>query len=384
MNKEELEKLLTKLFENELLISAVLSSPLFPSGNDKITLRPLGQAIYQSTAIAKKQAFHKNYKANEALEFLKQNLFNFKQTVLFTRTADYQILINKKQHATLLKKPASKTAMPLTHNRTKEYILPEGMPVPFLIKLGVMNPSGKVYAQKSDKFRQINRFLEMVEDVLPHLNQKSVLHIVDFGCGKAYLTFALFHFLKVVKGYAVSMKGIDLKEAVIRECSQLAADLGYAKELEFVLGDINSFEIDQPVDLVVSLHACDTATDAALEKAIRWQARVILSVPCCQHELFKQVRHDGLTPLLKHGILKERFSALATDAARGQLLEALGYQVQILEFIDVEHTPKNLLIRAVLGSDPKACNKAMEEYRVFKDLLNINPSLEKRFQGEIV
>ncbi|MBA2368428.1 MAG: SAM-dependent methyltransferase [Candidatus Protochlamydia sp.] len=386
MNKDELENLLTSLFENKLLISAVLSSPLFPGVSDKITLRSLvmnGQANFQSTTIVQKQAFHKNYKPSEALVLLKQNLFNYKQTMLFTRTADYQILINKKQHATLLKKTASKAATPLTHNRTKEYILPEGIPVPFLVKLGVMSPAGKVNAQKGDKFRQINRFLEMVEDVLPHFQQKSTLQIVDFGCGKAYLTFALFHFLKEVKGYTVNMKGIDLKEAVIQECSRLSKDLGYAEELEFILGDINAFDIDRSVDLVVSLHACDTATDAALEKAIKWQARVILSVPCCQHELFKQVRHDGLAPLLKHGIIKERFAALATDAARGQLLEALGYQVQILEFIDVEHTPKNLLIRAIIGSNKKDCSKALEEYRVFKSLLNIHPSLEKRFQENL-
>jgi SAM-dependent methyltransferase len=259
-------------------------------------------------------------------------------------------------------------------------VLEEGQSVPFLIKLGVMNEEGKVYPKQSDKFRQINRFLEMVQDVLPHLSRHHKLQIVDFGCGKAYLTFALHHYL-TMQGFDFDVMGLDLKEDVIALCQELAHQLG-CKGLSFALGDINQYQTDSKVDMVVSLHACDTATDAALEKAIRWQADVILCVPCCQHELFNQIKNADLQPLLKHGSLKERFSALATDAARAQLLELLGYHVQVVEFIDLEHTPKSLLIRATKKEKNENQSKLWEAYKTYKQSLQINPSLEKRFRKE--
>lgn len=384
---EELELLLVNLFEKNSLMSAVLSSP-FSKERQKMTMRQLnikGRPVYQVTTMREQQAFHQNHTSEEALAYLKAILFDFKQTFLYASDADYQVLINKKKHVTILKKAPSKTTLPLAHNRTKHYILTDGAPIPFLVELGVMSPEGKVHAQKKDKFRQVNRFLEMVDDLLSQLGPQSSLHIVDFGCGKAYLTFALFYFLTSIKGYSVKMTGIDLKSDVIELCQKLSHKLGYANDLHFVLGDVNAFETKQAVDLVISLHACDTATDAALEKAIRWQSRAILCVPCCQHELFKQVRNEALSPLLTHGILKERFAALATDAARVQLLEALGYQAQIMEFIDLEHTPKNLLIRAMRRkSDSHAhAQQAWQTYLTFKEMLHIDPSLERRFQKEL-
>ncbi len=385
--RQEIEHLIETILEKQELILATLSAPRIAKDISKVVIRPLlikGKLSYQVTENRQQQAFHRNLFKEECLNWVKQHLENFKQIFFYTTSADYHVLLSKKGNVTLLKKAPSKAPLDLIHNRQKEYLLQEGEPIPFLVHLGVMNAEGKVHAAKKDKFRQINRFLEMIDDVLLHLDSSRPLHIIDFGCGKAYLTFALYHFLKAIKGYQVQLLGLDLKQDVIQYCQELAQSLGYQDDLHFIREDIDHYQAKHPIDMVVSLHACDTATDAALEKAIRWQAQVILSVPCCQHELMHQIQQEELRPLLKHGILKERFAALATDAARVQLLEALGYQAQILEFIDVEHTPKNLLIRAIKRSQPDGhCKAAWQAYVKFKHLLHVHPSLEKRFQLEL-
>lgn len=300
----------------------------------------------------------------------------FRQGLLCTAEADYQVLISKKFKVTILKKaPSRKPLGTLTHNRKKQYVLEEGTPVPFLVELGIMNGEGKVLAKKYDKFKQINRFLEMVEDVLPHLPTGRPLTIVDFGCGKSYLTFALYHYLAVQQQRKLNVIGLDLKADVIEHCSGLARKLQY-DDLRFLVGDIADYDELSAVDMVVTLHACDTATDAALEKAVRWGASVILSVPCCQHELFNQVQSEVLQPLLGHGILKERFSALATDAIRAKLLDVMGYKTQLLEFIDMEHTPKNILIRAVKSGGGNV-SQLWREYTAFRDFLSADPYLER-------
>jgi SAM-dependent methyltransferase len=249
-----------------------------------------------------------------------------------------------------------------------------------------MNAQGKVLAPKYDKFRQINRFLEMIRDIVPNLPQGRKLNIVDFGCGKSYLTFALYHYLKEIAGLQLHVIGLDLKADVIAHCSELASKFGYS-DLHFLVGDISQYEGLQEVDMVVTLHACDTATDAAIEKAVRWNASVILSVPCCQHELFTQVKNETLSPMLNHGIIKERFAALATDSIRAQLLELLGYRSQILEFIDMEHTPKNLLIRAVKEDATRmdALKTAVlaRSYVEFTQFLQVTPYLEKALQDRL-
>lgn len=385
-SQEDIETLLADILEKNELIFASLSSPRKECNISKANIRPIlikGKISYQITEQRQQKAVHQNVQDADCLIWFKRHLQEFKQIFLYTPSADYHVLVGKKGNFTLLKKAPTKALPDLLHNRPKEYLLPEGVPVPFLVKLGVMNSEGKVYAAKRDKFRQINRFLEMVDDVLPHLDISHLLRIVDFGCGKAYLTFALYHFLKVTKMYPIEMVGLDLKSDVIQYCQELAAELGYKEDLHFIKGDINAFQTQNKVDMVISLHACDTATDAALEKAIRWQAKIILCVPCCQHELMPQIHQPTLDPLLKHGILKERFAALTTDAARVQLLEVLGYHTQILEFIDIEHTPKNLLIRAVKRSKPGNIENAWQEYLTFKHCLNIDPSLEKRFRSEL-
>ncbi|RCW44309.1 class I SAM-dependent methyltransferase [Paenibacillus prosopidis] len=312
--------------------------------------------------------------ADRFIELLQQN---YRQALVKTPEADVQLLFNKKGKATLLAKPptgGSRTAG-LQHNRQKQRVLEEGKAAPFLVELGIMTPEGLVHAKKQDKYRQINRFLEMVTDVLAYLPNDRELTIVDFGCGKSYLTFALYHLLAVEQQRAINIIGLDLKADVIAFCSQLADKLGYDR-LRFLVGDIAEYEELQAADMVVTLHACDTATDAALAKAVNWGASVIMSVPCCQHELFRQISNDTLSPILSQGLLKERFAALATDAARGTLLEVLGYKVQMLEFVDPEHTPKNLLIRAVRSEKQGLSMKKWEQYEQFRQFLNISPAFE--------
>ena len=234
----------------------------------------------------------------------------------------------------------------VSHNRKKNYVLEEGVPVPFLVQLGVMTPAGAVVKARYDKFRQINRYLEFVEDIIPSLPKGREISIIDFGCGKSYLTFALYYYLHEKQGYDVKITGLDLKADVIAECNRLAESFGYEK-LEFLHGDIADYTGTDSVDMVVTLHACDTATDYALYKAISWGAKVIFCVPCCQHELNKQIKDDARRSVMKYGLIKERIAALYTDAFRANMLEEQGYKTQVLEFIDMEHTPKNILIRAV-------------------------------------
>ena len=243
--------------------------------------------------------------------------------------------------------------------------------------LGVQTKEGKIVHAKYDKFRQINRFLEFIADVLPKFPRDRELTIIDFGCGKSYLTFAMYHYLKELKGYQVHMIGLDLKEDVINHCQELAQKYGY-QGLDFYVGDIAGYEGVGQVDMVVSLHACDTATDYALDKAIRWGAQVILSVPCCQHELNAQIKNELLAPIFQYGLIKERMAALFTDALRAQILESKGYQVQILEFIDMEHTPKNILIRAVKSDN----EKKSEKWRSVMEFLQVTPTLAALQDGK--
>ena len=263
------------------------------------------------------------------------------------------------------------------HNRKKKYILGEGTPVDFLVELGVMTKEGKVIQARYDKFRQINRFLEFVEDVRGYMPEDREMTIIDFGCGKSYLTFAMYFYLTVLRGYEVRMVGLDLKEDVIARCNALSRKLGYDK-LVFVYGDIAQYKGLNRADMVVTLHACDTATDYALAKAVEWGAGVILSVPCCQHEMNRQIKNEVLAPLFKYGLIKERTAALFTDAIRARLLEQQGYQVQVMEFIDMEHTPKNILIRAVRNAGRRPRRQgADEEYERCRDFLQVEPMLEK-------
>lgn len=295
------------------------------------------------------------------------------------RRMDGTVLVSKKGKVTIRRKQHAQTepVRMLTHNRIKNYILKEGIPVPFLVDLGVMTKEGKVISARYDKFRQINRFLEFVEDILPRLSREREITILDFGCGKSYLTFALYYYFRELKAMDVRIIGLDLKEDVIRKCNELAKKYHYDK-LCFLQGDIAQYEGVRAVDMVVTLHACDTATDHALAKAVGWGAQVILSVPCCQHELNRQIDSDVLAPVLKYGILKERMSALITDGIRANLLEEMGYETQLLEFIDMEHTPKNILIRAVKTGR----KKDKKDRQDMMEALHVRPTLERLLYPE--
>ena len=337
---------------NENMILAVLSGCRRKDAPSRVRIRPVevkGEILYQASVPEGAKMLHRNYRREELVDFLKESLDGtYSQLQVQGRQADGGVLVSKKGKHTVKIKPheVKENAKILSHNRVKQYILPQGKPVPFLVDLGVMTREGRVREAAYDKYRQINRFLEFIQDILPKLPKDREITIVDFGCGKSYLTFAMYYFFRELKGYQVKIIGLDLKEDVIRRCSRLAEEYGY-DNLQFLQGDIAGYEGLEKADMVVTLHACDTATDFALAKAVQWDAKVILSVPCCQHELNGKIRNDLLTPVLKYGILRERMSALITDGIRANLLESAGYSVQILEFIDMEHTPKNLLIRAV-------------------------------------
>lgn len=370
---------------NETLIRVILSNPSSKDGVIKICARPMlknKSLLFQIEEYTKTQVFHKNLTAGDAGSYLTGKLSSdtssqtasFKNALVETKSFTANVLVSKKGTITIKKKVNASAKQPkisLSHNRKKKYILEEGIPVPFLIDLGVMTQNGNIINAHYDKFRQINRFLEYIEDILPSLPTDRELRILDFGCGKSYLTFAIYYYLKVLKGYPVRITGLDLKEDVIRHCNELAVKYGYDK-LEFLCGDIAYYDGCSQVDMVVTLHACDTATDYALAKAVGWGAKVILSVPCCQHELNKQMKNDLLSPVLHYGILKERMAALMTDGLRAQILEANGYRTQILEFIDMAHTPKNLLIRAVYNGHC-ADNKA--QINELLAAFDVNPTL---------
>lgn len=370
---------------NETLIRVILSNPSSKDGVIKICARPMlknKSLLFQIEEYTKTQVFHKNLTAGDAGSYLTGKLSSdtssqtasFKNALVETQSFTANVLVSKKGTITIKKKMNASAKQPkisLSHNRKKKYILEEGIPVPFLIDLGVMTQNGNIVNAHYDKFRQINRFLEYIEDILPSLPTNRELRILDFGCGKSYLTFAIYYYLKVLKGYPVRITGLDLKEDVIRHCNELAVKYGYDK-LEFLCGDIAYYDGCSQVDMVVTLHACDTATDYALAKAVGWGAKVILSVPCCQHELNKQMKNDLLSPVLHYGILKERMAALMTDGLRAQILEANGYRTQILEFIDMAHTPKNLLIRAVYNGHC-ADNKA--QINELLAAFDVNPTL---------
>ncbi len=379
-------------------IDMVISNPPKNSDIIKVKVRPVllkGNLLFQASEYCGKQIFHTNYTKEEFLKKLPDWLENnMKQLVMTCKSKQINILISKKGNATIKIKNITISDnkngknITLQHNREKVYILTEGKPVPFLIDLGIMNSEGKILKPKYDKFKQINHFLEFIEDILPSLSKDREITILDFGCGKSYLTFAMYYYLKELKGYQIKVIGLDLKEDVIKHCSQLAEKYGY-DNLHFLVGDIASYERAGKVDMVVTLHACDTATDYALFKAIQWEADVILSVPCCQHELNKQIKNDILNPILHYGLIKERLAALATDALRAELLEVVGYKSQILEFIDMEHTPKNILIRAI--KNPKNQNKTVElksqkmkSIAACKQFLDVNHTLYQLLMDEYI
>lgn len=381
---EELKSRLSE-FLSDRLYQIVISNPRSREQVSKVKVRPVllkGKLYFQETVTKGTQVFHENFSKEVMRDRMIQYMQDeFKQLEAQSMDGKLTALVSKKGKVTVKcsRQSAMQKVLPdMSHNRTKQYLLKEGTPVPFLVDLGVQTKEGMIVRSRYDKFKQINRYLEFVEDILPTLEKEKTIHIIDFGCGKSYLTFALYYYLHELKGLNTRITGLDLKADVIEKCNYLAENYGYDK-LRFYQGDIRTFEGADQVDMVVSLHACDTATDYAIKKAVDWNAKVLFAVPCCQHEVNGQIQSGLLSPVLKYGLLKERLSAILTDAVRANLLEEAGYDTQVLEFIDMEHTPKNILIRAIKKESPSPKGTQLE---VLTDALKVKTTLQKLFENE--
>ncbi len=339
------------------LVKAVLSQPQHNTQYKKIVARPVtvkGQQCIQLEQYTADKVFHLNVsmdswkqKAEQLLlEYDQANIVCAKQTYDFYRLPNGKVRCKQKDNATF------KTA-DLAHNRSKQYIIAEGMAIPALVDLGVFDSNYKIIKSKYDKYKQINRFVEIVDDALRNIDKESV-KVLDFGCGKSYLTFVLYYYLKVLRNKNVSIVGYDLKSDVVQHCNEIAAKYGYSDGLKFVVGDVGDIRYTTDADIMVTLHACDTATDYALYHSISNNIPYVFSVPCCQHQINLSIKKGGdLDILLQHGLIKERTCALLTDAIRAAILQSCGYKTDVVEFVDMQHSPKNIMIRATLVSKRK-------------------------------
>lgn len=378
----ELERYISSMISPDIQ-KIIISKPVSKSeAYRKIIIENKGE-LFQASKYTDKQAFHENIMPEDLCKMCTELIENrFRQVNGMTVAHEHIILISKKGACSYkVRKNAADTdkgaANQEGHNRKKNYILEEGMHIEPLTDMGIFTKDGKVVKSMYDKYKQINRFIEILNDEISNLQLKK-LNVIDFGCGKSYLTFVVYYYLTKIMHIEVNMIGLDLKADVIKKCNLAAQKYNYSN-LKFELGDINGFEAPFDVDMVITLHACDTATDYALYNAIKWNARMIFSVPCCQHELNKQIKPGELPILSRYGIIKERFCALATDAVRGNLLEYCGYKTQLLEFIDLEHTPKNILIRAVLRpmTPRNVREKALSEVFALMDEFSFAPALAR-------
>lgn len=376
---EELKKAIKEIIEDNV-IKLVISNKTnknFEYNKIVINLKENNKrTYYQIEKYTDKQVFHENIDTDiledRIIEYVEPN---YKQISAWSNSASFEVKISKKGKVLLSKKKSdNQKTLSKAHNKEKNYILKEGMIIEPLIDLGVFTKEGKVVNSKYDKYKQINRFVEIIDDEIKKNDYKE-LTVLDFGCGKSYLTFVLYYYLVEIKNIKVKMIGLDLKADVIKKCNDIAQSYNY-ENLHFELGDINGFKYNNKVDMVITLHACDTATDYALYNAIKWNAKLIFSVPCCQHEFNAQMKTDSLSILTKYGIVQERIAALMTDSVRANLLESIGYKTQLLEFIDIAHSPKNILIRASksnISKDKK--EKALLEVENLIGQFNFNPTL---------
>lgn len=376
----ELIGYIERIFENKVQ-KLVISKPVSKQSEFKKITVNLMPKFYQIAKYTEKQVFHENVTADKIAErcfeitdgtFLQLNAWSDEKETYITISKKGKIFFKEKKVSTSGSLPAT-----VEHNRKKQYILSEGEVIEPLVDMGIFTKEGKVVQSMYDKYKQINRFIEIIDDSIRQQDYKK-LNIIDFGCGKSYLTFIVYYYLTEIKKIDATIIGLDLKKDVIEKCNKASEKYGY-KNLRFELGDINGYKCPFDVDMVITLHACDTATDFALYNAINWGAKMIFSVPCCQHELNAQIETDNLSILTRYGIIQERFSALLTDSIRGNLLEYCGYKTQLLEFIDFAHTPKNILIRATLKQNPSKASKekALCEVQKAIDEFNVSPTLYK-------
>lgn len=386
--KDEIFNIIKEIISTKTLVKGVFSNNEKDFIIKKIILKPVsikGDYQIQFEKFENNKAFHENLDSGKALNFIFDLLDKFKQFLFITTDSEIQILKNKKGFS-IKKKETSKKTISLSHNNEKNYILKENTPIPFLIKLGVMDKDGNITKEKFNKFRQINRYLEFIEDTLKELQEKKLINdtmkIVDFGCGKSYLTFALYHYLKNIKKMNISITGLDLKDDVITHCNQIAKELNF-NDLHFSKGDIKDFKSSDEIDMIFSLHACNIATDYSILKGLELNAKAILAVPCCQSEINQKINQNNkssfkkeLSSLANHGILQERFSSLATDALRALALEACGFNSKVMEFIDMEHTPKNILIKAIrANSSLEKLQEKKKEIDRYTEFLGVKPLL---------
>lgn len=389
-DKEYIKNLLKDFFKNKKLVKAVFSNMKGNYPYTKINIKPLiikNNFFYQFEQFQNNKAYHSNLTVQESIEKLDDILNSFKQYMIFATDGDYQIIKGKNDFNIKVTKNCREIKS-LEHNKTKNYLLEEGKPIPFLIKLGVMGENGEIFKDSYNKFRQINKYLEFIDDTIKELKNKKLIKdsikFVDFGCGKSYLTFALHHYLKNIKDMKFTIIGLDLKKDVMDYCNKIAKELN-CENLEFITGDIKDFDKLKDIDIIFSLHACNNATDYALLKGLELNAKAILAVPCCQHEFNQKMSNNKKSeffntefPIGKHGILLEKFTSVATDAFRAQALELCGFKTQVMEFIDMEHTPKNILIRGIKDNIKKeTLEKKFAEYIVFKKFLGIEPILDE-------
>ena len=385
-NMEELKKIIDDIFIDEIIKVVISNKANKEYEYKKINIQKKenkGKDYYQIEKFTDKQVFHENIDIEEAnISVLNLMDNNFKQLTAWSKEVTYDIKISKKGKVHLSKKRSNNVVVEkMSHDKEKNYILKEGMIIEPLIDLGVFSKEGKIINSKYDKYKQINRFIEIIDDEVKKKDYKE-LTIIDFGCGKSYLTFVLYYYFVYIKHIKVKMIGLDLKEDVIKKCNEIASSYNYT-DLHFELGDINGFKYTNEVDMVITLHACDTATDYALYNAIKWDAKMIFSVPCCQHELNSQMHTENLSILTRYGIIKERVAALMTDSIRANLLEAVGYKTQLLEFIDIAHSPKNILIRSTKSKvSQEKKESALVEVRSLIKEFNFEPTLLKLLEDE--
>lgn len=390
MEKENVLFELKKNIQEDKLIKIVFSDR--KSGDfNKVIIKPI---ILKSTkniqieSFKDNKAFHKNIDLNNLQELeniLKEYIENFKQILLQIEGADISF-IRKKESFSRKEKESNLVKSSNEHNKKKQYILNEGDKIDFLIELGLMSVEGKILKSSYNKFKQINKYLEFIDDVIEELKAKKLIinhiNVLDFGCGKSYLTFALYYYLKNYrKDLTFSIVGLDLKKDVIEFCNKLAKKLNY-ENLEFLNGNIKDYDKSKEVDLVFSLHACNNATDYSLEKALSLDAKAILAVPCCHHEFFEKIQknknsefYNTLKIMADNGVVLDKFATLATDSFRSLSLELCGYKTKMIEFIDMEHTPKNILIKAIKSKSSNLKEKLVE-YNKLKEFLGIKPLLE--------
>ena len=360
---------LTQIF-NENVLKIVISNKKEKNYKYNKIVLELKSDYYYVSKYTEKQVFNEKVNVSNIISYMNEMIFYFKQYNFFTENIEF-----KKNKIFFSKRTSQNNiVLNLNNNREKKYILNEGNKIEPLIDMGIFTSDGHVVNSMYDKFKQINRFLEIIDDALKNKEYKQ-LNIIDFGCGKSYLTFVVYYYLTEIKNIKANIIGLDLKKDVIDNCNKIAEKYGYTG-IKFEVGNINGYEVKCDVDMVITLHACDTATDYALYNAIKWNTKMIFSVPCCQHELNSKIAPNHLKIIKRYGIAKERISALYTDIIRCNLLEIMGYKTKLLEFVDFENTPKNLLIRAYKSNIPKAVkDELLEEVLLLLEELNCDQTL---------